>query len=190
MFFLKATNSFLATGENIRRPATCDGKLVYEGEFGIVIGKTYANVSEEDVAAKFSAVLASYSCINDVTAVELLQAEASFDQWTRGQSFVTLGVFGPVMASGLALNGLVVGTVLNGYERQNYPVGEIIIWPHRIASLLSRDKTLDPGDVVCCNTSIGLGSLKELKNTIDTTIEGIGILINVFDNGGMCGTDN
>ena len=41
MFFLKATNSFLATGENIRRPATCDGKLVYEGECGIVIGKTY-----------------------------------------------------------------------------------------------------------------------------------------------------
>ncbi|MGE4561812.1 MAG: fumarylacetoacetate hydrolase family protein, partial [Rhodospirillales bacterium] len=117
MFFLKATNSFLATGENIRRPATCDGKLVYEGEFGIVIGKTYANVSEVDVAAKFSAVLASYSCINDVTAVELLQAEATFDQWTRGRSFVTLGVFGPVMASGLALNGLVVGTVLNGYER-------------------------------------------------------------------------
>ena len=59
MFFLKASNSFLATGENMRRPATCDGKLVYEGEFGIVIGKTYANVSEVDVAAKFSAVLAS-----------------------------------------------------------------------------------------------------------------------------------
>ena len=103
MFFLKATNSFLATGENIRRPATCDGKLDYEGEFGIVIGKTYANVSEVDVAAKFSAVLASYSCINDVTAVELLQAEATFDQWTRGQSFDTLGVFGPVMANGWRL---------------------------------------------------------------------------------------
>ena len=53
MFFLKATNSFLATGENIRRPATCDGKLVYEAEFGIVIGKTYANVSEVEVAEKF-----------------------------------------------------------------------------------------------------------------------------------------
>ena len=80
--------------------------------------------------------------------------------------------------------------MVNGYEGQKHPVSEIIIWPHRIASLLSRDKTLDPGDVVCCNTLIGVGSLKKLKNTIDTTIEGIGILINVFNNGGMCGTDD
>ena len=39
LYFLKATNSFLAAGEVIRTPQFYDGKVVFEGELGIVIGK-------------------------------------------------------------------------------------------------------------------------------------------------------
>jgi 2-keto-4-pentenoate hydratase/2-oxohepta-3-ene-1,7-dioic acid hydratase in catechol pathway len=37
LYFLKANNSFLAGGDTIRAPQSYAGKVVYEGELGIVI---------------------------------------------------------------------------------------------------------------------------------------------------------
>ena len=41
--------------------------------------------------------------------------------------------------------------------------------------------TLEPGDVICCGTSLGAGSMKQPSNTIEITIDGIGTLSNVFE---------
>ncbi len=177
LYFVKAANSYLASGQTIRRPASYDGKVVYEGELGIVIGKSCAGVSEAQAAD----YIFGYTCINDVTAVELLKADATFDHWTRAKSFDTFGVFGPVVATGLDPMSLVVKTVLNGDERQNYPVTDMVIPPHRIVSLLSRDMTLMPGDVICCGTNVGVGSMKEPSNLVEITIDGIGTLSNTFE---------
>ncbi len=177
LYFVKAANSYLASGETIRRPASYDGKVVYEGELGIVIGKPCAGVSAADAAD----YIFGYTCINDVTAVDLLKADSTFDQWTRAKSFDTFGIFGPVVATGLDPLTLTVKTVLNGDERQNYPVTDMVIAPHRIVSLLSRDMTLAPGDVICCGTNVGVGSMKEPKNTVEITIDGIGTLSNIFE---------
>lgn len=176
LFLLKAPNSFLAAGQTIRRPETYDGKVVYEGELGIVIGKSCFNVDEAGAA---DAVF-GYTCINDVTAIDLLKANPTFDQWTRAKSFDTFGVFGPVVATGLDPMDLSVRTVLNGDERQNYPVSDMILPPLRVVSLLSRDMTLHPGDVICCGTNVGVGSMKEPSNSVDVTIDGIGTLSNTF----------
>jgi 2-keto-4-pentenoate hydratase/2-oxohepta-3-ene-1,7-dioic acid hydratase in catechol pathway len=70
--------------------------------------------------------------------------------------------------------------VLNGDERQNYPISDMIFQPAKLVSLLSDDMTLMPGDVICCGTSLGVGTMKEPKNDISVTIEGIGTLSNVF----------
>lgn len=178
LYFLKASNSFLATGETIRRPAAYDGKVVYEGELGIVIGKQTQNADEATAAAS----IFGYTCINDVTAGELISIDKTFAQWTRSKSFDTFGVFGPVVAAGLDPATLSVRTVLNGAERQNYQLSDMIIPPARLVSLLSDDMTLEPGDVICCGTSLGVGSMKEPSNTIEITIEGIGTLSNVYQN--------
>ncbi|MEE8505929.1 MAG: fumarylacetoacetate hydrolase family protein, partial [Kiloniellales bacterium] len=74
-----------------------------------------------------------------------------------------------------------VRTVLNGDERQNYPVSDMIFPPARLVSLISHDMTLYPGDVIACGTSVGVGSMKEPSNTIEVSIEGIGTLSNVFE---------
>ena len=178
LYFLKASNSFLATGETIRRPAAYDGKVVYEGELGIVIGKQTQNADEATAAAS----IFGYTCINDVSAGELISIDKTFAQWTRSKSFDTFGVFGPVVATGLDPATLSVRTVLNGAERQNYQLSDMIIPPARLVSLLSDDMTLEPGDVICCGTSLGVGSMKEPSNTIEITIEGIGTLSNVYQN--------
>ncbi len=177
LYLLKGGNSFLATGETIRRPSSYDGKVTYEGELGIVIGKECKEVAEADIGP----YIFGYTCVNDVTAVELINKDSTFAQWVRSKSFDTFGVFGPVIATGLDPMGLSVRTVLNGQERQNYRVSDMIFPPLRLTSLISHDMTLYPGDVIACGTSLGVGSMKEPSNTIEISIEGIGALSNVFE---------
>ena len=177
LYLLKAGNSFLASGETVRRPISYSGKVTYEGELGIVIGKKCTEVAEADIEP----YIFGYTCVNDVTAAELINKDPTFPQWVRAKSFDTFGVFGPVVATGLDPMGLNVRTVLNGDERQNYPVSDMIFPPARLVSLISHDMTLYPGDVIACGTSVGVGSMKEPSNTIEVSIEGIGTLSNVFE---------
>lgn len=175
LYLLKAPNSFLAGGQTIHVPASYPGKVVYEGELGIVIGKRAANVSESDAVQ----YIFGYTCINDVTAAEIIQKDPTFAQWTRAKSFDTFGVFGPVIATGLDPLGLSVKTLLNDKERQNYPVSDMIFKPAQIVSLISRDMTLYPGDVICCGTSVGVGSMKP-GSKVEIVIDGIGTLSNEY----------
>ena len=177
LYLLKGNNSFLGPDEVVHRPKAYDGKVVYEGELGIVIGRECKEVSEKDAPG----YIFGYTCINDVTAVELINKDETFAQWVRAKSFDTFGVFGPVIATGLDPASLVVKTVLNGDERQNYPISDMIFQPAPLVSKISHDMTLLPGDVICCGTSIGVGSMKEPSNTIEVSIEGIGTLSNVFE---------
>ncbi len=156
LYFLKGNNSFLAHGETIRTPGSYAGKVVYEGELGIVIGRRASSVSETDATH----CIFGYTCINDVTAIEILNKDPGFAQWTRAKSFDTFGVIGPVIATGLDPGTLTVKTVLNDQERQNYPLSDIIFPPAKLVSLVSRDMTLEPGDVIACGTSVGVGSMK------------------------------
>lgn len=175
LYFLKAASSFLAGGQTIRMPTAYSGKVVYEGELGIVIGKLATNVSVTE-AAQF---IFGYTCINDVTAIDIIQKDPSFAQWTRAKSFDTFGAFGPVIATDVEPLELSVKTLLNGKERQNYPVSDMVFKPAQIVSLLSQDMTLIPGDVICCGTSIGVGAMKP-GSKIEINIDGIGSLANQF----------
>lgn len=176
LYFLKSNSSFAADGDTIRVPASYPGKVVYEGELGIVIGKRARAVAEADAAAH----IFGYTCINDVTAAELLQKDPGFAQWTRAKSFDTFGVFGPVIATGIDPLALYVRTVLNDQERQNYPVADIIFPPARLVSLISQDITLEPGDIIACGTSVGVGSMKP-GSTVSIHIEGVGTLTNRYE---------
>lgn len=176
LYFVKTANSFLAAGETIRKPPSFDGKVVYEGELGVVIGRVCKAVT----AAAAPECIFGYTCINDVTAADIINRDAAFQQWTRAKSFDTFGVFGPVVATGLDPAVLSVKTVLNGQERQNYAVADMIFSPAQLVSLISQDMTLYPGDVICCGTSIGAGSMKP-GSTVEVTIDGIGTLANRFE---------
>ena len=175
LYLLKAPNSFLAGGQTIRVPASYPGKVVYEGELGVVIGKRAKHVAETEAGQ----YIFGYTCINDVTAAELIQKDPTFAQWTRAKSFDGFGVFGPVIATGLDPMTLTVKTFLNGKERQNYPVSDIVFAPAQIVSRISQDMTLMPGDVICCGTSLGVGSMKP-GSKIEIVIDGIGTLSNDY----------
>ena len=175
LYFIKAASSYAAHGQDISQPASYDGRVVYEGELGLVIGKACKNLSVEEAEDAIFGV----TCVNDVTALDLLGRDASFAQWTRCKSFDTFGVFGPVIATGLDLKAVSVRTLLGGRERQNYPCSDMIFSPAQIVSLLSKDMTLTPGDLIACGTSVGVLPMKP-GVVVEVCIDGIGVLRNTF----------
>jgi 2-keto-4-pentenoate hydratase/2-oxohepta-3-ene-1,7-dioic acid hydratase in catechol pathway len=175
LYFIKAASSYCAHGQAVLSPASYDGRVVYEGELGLVIGKTCKNADADEALAAIFGV----TCVNDVTALDLISRDASFAQWTRAKSFDTFGVFGPVIARGLDLNALMVKTMVNGRERQNYPCSDMIFSPAQIVSALSREMTLHPGDLIACGTSLGVLPMKP-GTVVDVVIDGIGTLRNTF----------
>jgi len=175
LYFIKSPNSYLNPGETIRAPAS-GGKVVFEGELGIVIGKT-AKLVAEDRALDH---VFGYTCANDVTAAEILNKDASFAQWVRAKGFDTFCPLGPAIATGLDPATLTVRTVLNGDLRQDFPISDMRFSVAQLVSMISQDMTLFPGDVILSGTSVGVGSMKP-GSTVEVTIGGIGTLTNRFE---------
>ena len=174
LYLLKAPNSFADPGQLIRKPR-CEGKVVYEGELGIVIGRTATAVREDDALDH----VFGYTCGNDITVADILTRDASFTQWVRAKGFDDFCPIGPAIATGLDAATLVVKTRLNGQERQSYPISDMRFSVQRLVSAISADMTLLPGDVILCGTSIGVGSMKP-DSDVEVEIEGIGTLRNRF----------
>lgn len=175
LYFVKTDSCLLETGGTILCPAWYDGPVVYEGELGIVIGKVCKDVSP----GKALDYVFGYTCVNDVTARAVLKSDPSFPQWVRAKSFDTFGPVGPYIVTGIEPDDLRVITRVNGVEKQNYPVADMFFRPREIVSRISHDMTLNPGDVICCGTSVGVESLTR-GCQVDVEIPGIGVLSNLF----------
>lgn len=173
LFLIKPSTSLAGPGDIVQRPASYEGKIVYEGELGIVIGKRCSNVSVEDAAN----YVFGYTCVNDVTAADLLFEDANFAQWCRAKGYDTFGCIGPAIATEFDWRNTHVVTTLDGVERQNYPLADMAFSPLEQVSRISRDMTLLPGDVIACGTSLGVGSMRD-GATVAVSIEGIGTLTN------------
>ena len=121
-------------------------------------------------------------CIGQDISDRPAQFTSSPPHFNLGKSFDTFGPMGPVVATGLDPMKLTVKTVLNGAERQNYPVSDMLRTPAKLVSEISHDVTLEPGDVFACGTNVGVGTMKEPENTVEIVIDGIGTLSNTFKN--------
>lgn len=176
LYLLKAPTTVTAPHAVVRRPSSYDGKVVYEGELGIVIGKTCSQVSVED-ADDF---ILGYTCVNDITAADIIGKDTTFAQWARAKGFDDFCPFGPVITTGIDPAKLAVRTILNGVERQSYPISDMIFSAQQLVSMISYDMTILPGDLICCGTSLGVGAMKEQVNTVTVAIAGIGELANEF----------
>ncbi len=175
LYFLKSSTACIGHGAPVVQPSSYGGRVVYEGELGVVIGRVCSNVALENV----DDVVFGYTCVNDVTALELITADESFAQWCRAKSFDTFAPIGPVVASGIDPDGLTIQTRVGGKVRQDYPVSDMFFSPRQIVSLISRDMTLLPGDVIACGTSLGVLPMRA-GTEIEVEIAGIGVLANAL----------
>lgn len=177
LYLLKSPNSWSAHGDAIPLPrgGHGGGKVAFEGELGIVIGKRCTAATESDAMAH----VFGYTCGNDVTASDILFRDASFPQWTRAKGLDGFCPLGPVVASGLDPTALRVRTLLDGQVRQDYPISDMTFSVAQLVSGISLDMTLLPGDVILCGTSVGVGSMKP-GSLVEVEIDGIGRLANRY----------
>jgi 2-keto-4-pentenoate hydratase/2-oxohepta-3-ene-1,7-dioic acid hydratase in catechol pathway len=175
LIFLKSPSSIVGPEADIVKPPSYEGRTLFEGELGIVVGRRLRHADE----AEAEAGIFGFTCVNDVTAIDLLHADESFPQWARAKGCETFGPVGPAIATGLDWRGLSVRTLVGGRERQNYPVSDMIFAPPAILSLISREITLLPGDLISCGTSLGALPMRP-GTVVEIVIDGIGVLRNTF----------
>jgi 2-keto-4-pentenoate hydratase/2-oxohepta-3-ene-1,7-dioic acid hydratase in catechol pathway len=175
MFLIKPGTSVIGPNTPIRRPTGYIGKIAYEGELGIVIGKLCKDVPLSEARDR----IFGFTCVNDVTASAVLDENPDFAQWCRSKGYDTFGCLGPVITTGLEWSRLSVITRVDAVERQNYPLSDMILPPEELVSRISHDMSLLPGDVIACGTSVGIGSVKD-GCAVEVEIGGIGSLVNVL----------
>lgn len=152
LIFFKPPSALVVNGGPIRIPEGV-GRVDYEGEIALRIGRRAREVSADEALAFVDAVLP----LNDVTARDLQRAD---DQWTRAKGFDTFCPVGdPVPVDGLELDDLEVVTRVNGEERQRgrasemaFPIPDLLVF---ITSIM----TLEPGDLLATGTPEGVGFL-------------------------------
>ena len=154
--------------------------LDYEGELGIVVGKTCRHVP----ADRAHEVIAGYTIVNDVSVRDWQLRSATFQ---IGKSFDTHGPFGPYLVTPDEIpdpHNLELRTWVNGELRQHSNTRNLIFNCYEQIAHLSTAFTLEPGDVLATGTPAGVGMsmqpacyLKE-GDVVRIEIEGLGAIEN------------
>ena len=176
LYFMKPVTSIIGPNETIYRPRGHQGRVIFEAELGIVIGKQCSNITADQANEH----IFGYTCVNDATGIEFLFEDKAFQQWTRSKGFDTFTPIGPCINTEIDPAGLQILAIQNGEGRQDYPVSDMIFSPQQIVAMLSEYQTLVPGDLICCGTSVGARTMKP-GTEIEVSIPGIGSLVNHFD---------
>lgn len=174
LLFLKPPSAVIAPGEPIRLPAASQ-QVEFEGEIGVVIGRTLTRASEADARAAIRGLVA----VNDVTARDLQKTDG---QWTRAKGFDSFCPIGPEAAGAPDLESLTVVTRVNGAERQRGSSAQMVFSIPMLLSYISGIMTLEPGDVVATGTPSGVGRLSA-GDVVEVEIEGISSVSNPVTEG-------
>jgi 2-keto-4-pentenoate hydratase/2-oxohepta-3-ene-1,7-dioic acid hydratase in catechol pathway len=170
LLFLKAPSAVIGTGDEIRIPSqSC--QVEHEGELAVVIGRRCAGL--DDSIDPLTYVL-GYTCLNDVTARDLQKKDVQF---TRAKSFDTFCPIGPFIETELDVADLRVQTLVNGEVRQDGSTSQMIFPVPFLLRYISRQMTLEPGDVIATGTPSGVSKL-EPGDVCEVSIDGIGKLKN------------
>lgn len=171
LLFLKPPTTVIGNEEDIVAPNNT-GRLDYEGELAIVIGKKAKNISPNEV----SDYIFGYTCANDFTAREI---QLSDKQWTRGKSFDTFCPLGPGIVKEIDKKDSRIQLKVNGEVRQSSNINMFIFTVDDVVSYISKHMTLQPGDVILTGTPHGVGPVNS-GDVMTVTIDGIGALTNTL----------
>lgn len=180
VLFPKTPNVLIPSGEPIIIPSFIkdynfdETRTDYEAELAFIIGKGGKNIPENKA---YDHIL-GYTCFNDVSQRNFQKSDTA--GWFRGKSLDTYGPIGPrlVLADDLPdpMN-LKIQCRLNDKVVQNSNTSYMIFGIPEIVSFVSRNFTLEPGDIILTGTPAGVGALSD-GDTVEVEIEGIGVLSN------------
>jgi 2-keto-4-pentenoate hydratase/2-oxohepta-3-ene-1,7-dioic acid hydratase in catechol pathway len=179
--FTKATTTLNGPNDPVRFDPKHTTSVDYEGEIGVVIGSVCRNVAKKDAMSKVWGFVA----MNDVTARDLQKNHA---QWFLGKSLDGFCPLGPwITSTDEAPTDMRMQTWVNGEQRQNAHISQLIFDVPTLIETMSAAMTLLPGDIIATGTSVGVGvgftPPKFLKNgdVVRVAISGLGELNNRFE---------
>ncbi|KAL2785560.1 fumarylacetoacetate hydrolase family protein [Aspergillus keveii] len=156
----------------------------YEGELAVVMGQDVKNATP---TSAMDHVL-GYTIANDVSSRYWQMPEQSGNQHGYAKSFDGFAPVGPLIVSARVADPdrMTIVTRVNGEERQNAPISDLLFKVGDIIAHLSRGTTLRAGTVIMTGTPSGVGRymkpavwLKE-GDVVEVTVSGIGTIRNRF----------
>ncbi|KAL3469169.1 hypothetical protein BJX99DRAFT_241916 [Aspergillus californicus] len=178
VIFTKRATSIVAHGEDILLHPGFTETPDYEGEIGVIIGKAGHKIPE----AEAMDYVWGYTIINDMTARE---RQRDHKQFYIGKSPDTFCPIGPVAVPKERLEeNLRLQTFVNGEQRQDATIDQLIFSIPNLVSTLSQGQTIQPGDTIATGTPYGVGfgfrPMKFLQpgDEVKISVTGLGSLVN------------
>ncbi|CAH0028547.1 unnamed protein product [Clonostachys rhizophaga] len=178
VIFTKRATSIVADGSEVLLHPEFSQTVDYEGEIGVIIGKSGFRVEEADAMQ----YVWGYTIINDLTARE---RQRDHKQFFIGKSPDTFCPMGPIAVPKEDLPAtLKVETHINGELRQSATSEDLIFSIPNLIKTISEGQTLQPGDVIATGTPAGVGIGRKppvfLKSgdQMSVSITGLGTLNN------------
>ncbi|KAM0546190.1 hypothetical protein ACHAPJ_010974 [Fusarium lateritium] len=177
--FIKPSTSIASFNEDVPIPKIAqDGTIDYEGELGIVIGKSGKNITKEDSLS----YVAGYVVSNDVSARAWQRdpkKAGGVPQWCFSKGFDKFAPVGPLLVSPAVVGNaskLHLRTTVNGEERQSEGTNDLLFGVEEIVSFISQGTTLEAGTVVLTGTPCGVAmGMKEPKYLNDGDVVEVSI---------------
>jgi len=170
LIFLKPPSAMIHVGEPIAIPPEA-GRVDFEGEIGVIMGRRASHVSEADALSFVEGIVP----VNDVTARELQRKD---NQWSRAKGFDTFCPVGEMVPLlDVAMTRLSVVTRVNGEERQRGGVSQMVFSIPFLVSYISRIMTWEPGDLLATGTPEGVGPLAP-GDVVEVELPGLNTLTN------------
>lgn len=172
-YFHKPVSSLNAHEGHVVRPEGCRW-LNYEGEIGIVIGRTTRNVSQQQAWDH----IAGYTVANDFGLHDFRDTDAGSMLRVKGSD--TLCPLGPGLVSADAWDpreGRRLVTRVNGEVRQDGSTAEMTWDMGYLVADLARTITLEPGDVILSGTPANSRPVQP-GDDVEVEVEGLGTLRN------------
>ncbi|MDP9380466.1 MAG: fumarylacetoacetate hydrolase family protein [Chloroflexota bacterium] len=181
ILFAKWANSVIGPGDPILIPAATQ-EPDFEAELGVVIGRSVSDVGVPEALE----YVAGYTCLNDVTAGDLI---VHSKQLVPGKAIDTFLPMGPYLVTADEVGDpqdLAIQCWLNGELRQDSSTSLMVYGVAELVSFISRTIMLEPGDVIATGTPLG-GAMGHLQDPprflcegdeVTVKIERVGVLTN------------
>lgn len=172
-YFLKHPSSYVPSDATMPYPTRTDN-LHYEMELVVAIGKSGANISQQDAIHH----IFGYACGLDMTRRDL-QAKAKDQRypWDIAKDFENSAIVSeiiPITQSGEIAEGT-IELAVNGEVRQSSDLDHMIWNVNEIIEHLSTLYVLQPGDIIMTGTPEGVGAVQP-NDQITGSIQGVGQL--------------
>jgi len=185
-FHLIPGSAVTAAGALVRLPAAAPEHVDYEGELGIVLGRTGRDIPES-TAWDF---VAGGTVVNDISARDVQAGENAALPMANpavAKGFDGFKPLGPALLTTDELREhgpLDICTEVNGIVRQRSSTAELIFSVPELIAYVSSFLTLEAGDVICTGTpggtGIAAGRFLAAGDVVSVTVAHIGTLTNTI----------